>query len=140
MRPFNQFRRQNYVDQTKINDAEDWWSAVPLLLSNMGKIVNRVKPRLNNDELNDLRNLYRTIRDEKETNKNEKKYDGIGKEKENMKQVLRTLNEAASRTGMYIGIVVSRPNPRYPVSYGGRWVKTYKFTYGNDKAFETYIF
>ena len=124
------------------NNAVDWWTSLPDILKSIGYFVNKIKSKITNDDIVELRLLYGKLNGTYKSNKENKNISEVQKEKQLLKDLLKTLNDLGEKTGLYCGIIKSRPKQnRGPyVRMEGRWITIYKFTYGNDKMYINYLF
>lgn len=104
--------------------------------------VNKIKSKLTNENIQNLRLLYGTLNKTFKTNKENKNYSEFKNEKQLLIDLLKALNDLGAKTGLYCGINKTRPKQnRGPyVRMEGRWITIYKFTYGNDKMYINYLF
>ena len=135
----NQINRVSSIDE---NNAFDWWTSLPDILKSIGYFVNKIKSKITNDDIQKLRLLYSTLNKTYKNNKENKKFSELQNEKQILKDLLKTLNNFGEKSGLYCGIIKSRPKQnRGPyVKMEGRWITIYKFTYGNDKMYISYLF
>lgn len=134
----------NYINESddEKNIAFDWWTSLPDVLKSVGFFVNKIKPKLDDSDIQKLRLLYGTLSGTYKNNKQSNNVSEVPKEKQMLKDLLKTLNDLGDKTGFYCGVSKTRPKQnRGPyVKMEGRWVTIYKFTYGNDKMYMSYLF
>lgn len=123
--------------QDEHNVAFDWWTSLPEVLKSIGFFVNKIKPKLDEDDIKKLRLLYTVLNGSFKNSKQSNNVSEVPKEKQMLKDLLKALNELGDKTGFYCGVYKTRPKQsRGPyVKTEGRWVTIYKFTYGSDKAY-----
>lgn len=132
---FNQFNTQSYQLNQLKEEATDWWISLPQLLINMGKVVNLIKSSLIATELQDLRVIYAKLKTQYLEHQAQKNYASVKEEKNLLKEFLKILNEAQSRTHLFVGVNKTTPRGSYQNRWGGRWVTEYHLIYGKERDF-----